>query len=131
MNTWHGRESVDLLTDLIDRELVDPDGLPVGRVDDIELRRRPDGLWEPVAFLTGTAALERRLPRWGRKLINRSAKLTGGPDDTRRIPFEAVTDVNTSVSITRQAAEAAASPAEERIKRKVIGRIPGAGHASQ
>jgi hypothetical protein len=126
---WHGRDTVDLLTDLIDREIVDPDHLPVGRVDDIELRE-VDGEWQVTALLTGTVALERRLPRWARRLIGTAAKSTGGPDEVRRIPIEAVTDLDTVVSITRDAARAAASPAEERIRRKVIAKIPGAGDAS-
>jgi len=131
MSTWNGKDTVDLLTDVIDREIVGPDGIPVGRVDDIELRRRPDGTWEVAALLTGTVALERRLPGWGAKLISFFARRTGGPDEVRSIPIEAVTKADTSVSITREAAEAAASPAEDRIQRKLISRIPGAGDASE
>ncbi|MCC3762109.1 hypothetical protein K3N28_03360 [Glycomyces sp. TRM65418] len=131
MSTWQGREIVDLLTDIIDREIVDPEGVPLGRVDDLELRSRDDGRTEVVALLTGTVALEPRLPRWALTLIRASARLTGGPDDPRRIPIEAITKVDTVVSITAAAAAAAASPSEERLKRKIIGRIPGADHASE
>lgn len=131
MSTWHERDIMDLLTDMIDREIVDPDGVPVGRVDDLELRRRPDGRIEVAALLTGTSVLQSRLPRWAARLINVFVRVSGGLDEPRRIPLEAVTQVDTTVSITAAAAEAAESPAEDRIRRKVIGRIPGAGDASR
>ena len=46
---------------LLDRQLVDPEGLMAGNVDDLELELREDGPPEVVSILAGPGALARRL----------------------------------------------------------------------
>ena len=50
---------------LLDRQVVDRDGLMVGKVDDVELTLTPDGRWEVTGLLAGPPAL---VPRFGGKL---------------------------------------------------------------
>lgn len=130
MTDWSGRERIDLGTELLDRQIVDPDGVAVAKVDDVELRTREDGRLEVSALIVGTAALRRRLPRWGWLLVRAGAALAGGPSEERRVPVAAVTDADSDVVTTKAGAERAASPAEDRLRRHIIGRIPGARHAS-
>lgn len=130
MTDWHGRESVDLGTELLDRQIVDPDGVPVGQVDDVVLRARDDGRLEVAALVTGVAALERRLPRWARWCLRAATRPVGGLDEPRHIDMAEVTDAGVKVTVTRAGAAAGASPAQDRIRRRIIARIPGSGHAS-
>lgn len=129
MGDWHGREWVDLGTELLDHQIVGPDGKSAGKVDDLELRTRPDGRLEVQAIVVGTAAL---LPRIGRARVPLRWLLArfGALDEPRTIPLDQVTEVDSAVHVTGEAAQAALSPAEERLREKVIRRIPGGGHAS-
>lgn len=129
MSDWHGRETLDLGTELMDRQLVDPHGVSVGMVDDVELRLRDDGRLEVVALLTGIATLQRRLPRWIARPLAASAALVGGADPERRVPVDTVAGVESEIRLTTAGAEATANPAADRARRTVA-RIPGAGHAS-
>src|SRR5215210_5904753 len=52
----------DAVLHLLDRQIVDVDGMLVGKVDDVELVEDPDGALVPTGLLTGMAAL---LPRVG------------------------------------------------------------------
>lgn len=130
MTDWHGRERVDLGTELLDRQILGPDGIAIAKVDDIELRAREDGRLEVTALIVGAAALHRRLPRWGRWLLRVGTAAAGGPSEERRVPLGAITDADSDVVVTKAGAESAASPAEDRLRRRIIGRIPGARHES-
>ena len=52
----------DAALHLLDRQLVDPDGRLVGKVDDVELAEGADGVLVPTGLMVGMAAL---LPRLG------------------------------------------------------------------
>ncbi|GAB3233561.1 hypothetical protein GCM10027447_30090 [Glycomyces halotolerans] len=125
---WRGRERIDLGTQLLDRQVVDPDGIAVGKVDDLELRYRDDGVLEVTAMLVGTDALADRVPQPAKGLLRRLLRLAGGPDEARRIPLDQVMQLTSAVEVTGPAAEAALSPAERRL-RDFVAKIPGAGHA--
>lgn len=120
---------VDLGTELLDHQIVDPDSMSVGKVDDLELRVREDGRIEVTALVVGTSALLSRIGRTG-KILRWLMARWGGPDEPRRIPLHQVTGVDSAVHVTAEAASAAASPTEERVRRNIIQRIPGAGHES-
>ncbi|WP_026932553.1 hypothetical protein [Glycomyces tenuis] len=125
---WHGRDRIDLGTQLLDRQITAPEAEPVGKVDDVELTRRPDGALEVTALLVGTSALCERVPQPTRWLLRLGMRLTGGPDSPRRIDLDDVVDVKSDVEVTAEAGEAAASPTERRF-RAFVERIPGAGRA--
>jgi hypothetical protein len=129
MSDWHGREWVDLGTELLDHQIVGPEGISAGKVDDLELSPRPDGGLEVSTLLVGTAAL---LPRtgWARAPLRWLLARFGGPDEPRRIPLGQVTGVDSALHVTAEAARLAQSPAEQRLRQNVIQRIPGGDHAS-
>ncbi|HLU28014.1 MAG TPA: hypothetical protein VKZ65_06220 [Glycomyces sp.] len=124
---WHGRDRIDLGTQLVDRQITAPEAESVGKVDDVELTYRDDGTLEVTALLVGVSALCERTPTPERWLLRLGMRLAGGPDPARRIGLEHVVDVHSDVEVTEEGAEEAASPAERRF-RKIVRRIPGAGH---
>lgn len=66
---WHGRDRVDLGTQMLDRQITAPEAEHVGKVDDLELTFREDGALEVTALLVGTAALCERMPPPTRGLL--------------------------------------------------------------
>jgi hypothetical protein len=57
-------EKLDLVRDVLDKQLVDPDGEPLGRADGVIIELFDDGSAPQVrAIETGVPALARRLPR--------------------------------------------------------------------
>ena len=123
---WHGDDRIDLGTQLLDRQITGPESVAVGKVDDLELTRREDGSLEVTGLLVGVSALRGRMPRGARWLLDLGARAGGGPDAPRRIDLGEVVDVGSDVEVTAGAAEAAASPAEARMRR-LVSRVPGAG----
>jgi hypothetical protein len=131
MSQWHGRDWVDLGTGLLDYQIVDPDPLPVGKVDDLELRRREDGRLEVSALMVGTSAMLPRLHKWVARPLTWVMRLFGGPDEPRLIPLDQVTGVEVAIEVSKEASREAVSRSEQRLRRKIIQRIPGAGDASR
>jgi sporulation protein YlmC with PRC-barrel domain len=64
----HAGEALDAVLHLMDRQVVDRDGLMVCKVDDVELTEHPDGSWEITGLLAGPPAL---VPRYGGRLGRR------------------------------------------------------------
>lgn len=124
---WHGRDRVDLGTQMLDRQITAPEAVHVGKVDDLELHFREDGALEVTALLVGASALCHRMPSPARGLLRLAMRLTGGPHPARRIGLAHVVDVKSDVEVTAEAGESATSPTERRL-RKFVARIPGAGH---
>ena len=77
--TASGR-TYDAALHLLDRQIVDVDGLLVGKVDDIELVEDPDDSLVPTALLVGTAVVLPRISTW---LYHRWVRLA--PQDAARI----------------------------------------------
>jgi sporulation protein YlmC with PRC-barrel domain len=123
--------TVDIHLQLLDRQVLDRDGLLVCKVDDIELHEGPDGVPFVTAILVGPRAigprLGGRLGRWVTALASRLAESPG--DAPPRIPFGRVTAVHSAVDVDRTTAELAVDPLEGWVERHVIGRLPGSGHA--
>ncbi|ADJ45067.1 hypothetical protein AMES_3242 [Amycolatopsis mediterranei S699] len=129
MNPWTDLGLVDLGDTLLDRQIVGEDGTVVGKVDDLELRAE-NGTYVVDALLVGPEALADRL---------------GGPIGTllhhighgfraqapQRIPLNAIRRIEPTIVVTTAVARATDSPSEDWLRRRVIGRIPGAGRASR
>ena len=117
---------------LLDRQLVDADGRLAGKVDDLELTF-PDGGGPPLvtAILAGPGALSRRvggrLGAWLEAVANR---LRDG-DDRRpaRVPFSAVTEIGSAVRLRVAKADLETNRLEAWTRDRIIGKLPGAGHA--
>jgi sporulation protein YlmC with PRC-barrel domain len=124
--------AVELLVafNLLDRQIVDRDGLPVGKVDDVELDRAEDGGLYVATLLTGLEALGPRvggaLGRWMAAAAGRVQLERQGP---RRIPYDLVASVESAVVLSVKRDLLPEPELETWLNQHLIGRIPGAEHA--
>jgi len=116
---------------LLDRQMVDRDGVSVGKVDDLAFRL-PDAPGElPVVthILCGQAALAHRIsPRLGR-LVERLRRLIHPVPDPgpASISFGAVTDIRTDIHLAIDRREAPTIAVDRWLAVHVLGPVPGAG----
>jgi sporulation protein YlmC with PRC-barrel domain len=115
--------------DLLDRQILDRDGEPVGKVDDVEIS--DDGY--VTAMLVGPQALAGRLGGLlGEWLLFLSEGISrSSTAEPTRIGMELVTDLDFAITVTRSRAELGAHRNEDRAREYVIGRLPGADHESE
>ncbi|PWW53166.1 PRC-barrel domain-containing protein [Actinokineospora spheciospongiae] len=117
---------------LLDRQILDRRGHPVGKVDDVELDTTA-GAPTVVALLVGQVALGRRfggaLGRWltavGRRLH------TERDPRPMRIPIEHVREVGSAITLGIDLAVLDEPPLERWLRDHLIARIPGARDARQ
>lgn len=117
---------------LLDRQILDRDGEPVGKVDDVELDIDDDGTPYVAALLVGQQALGERIGgRLGAWIAGTARRLS--PDYDRgpiRIPYDLVADVDSAVNLSVHR-EVLPDPALETwLRDHLIDRIPGASDAS-
>ena len=117
---------------LLDRQILDRDGRPVGKVDDIELGRTESGAPYVAALLVGQQALGDRiggaLGRWIAGVARRLSPEPGsGP---MRIDYHLVATVDSAVNLSVSRRQLPDAPLEAWLRDHVIDRIPGAGDAS-
>jgi sporulation protein YlmC with PRC-barrel domain len=117
---------------LLDRQILDCDGAPVGKVDDVELDRGPDGVLYVAALLSGQQALGDRIGgRLGRWIAGTARRLS--PDYHRgpiRIPFDLVAEITSAVNLSVRRELLPDPPLETWLREHLIGRIPGASDAT-
>ena len=96
-------DAIDAVLHLLDRQVVDRDGLMVCKVDDVELTLTPDGRWEVTGLLAGPPAL---VPRFGGKLgegLEERWRRLGLQQGDRlvpwRIPLALVDDLGSGVTV--------------------------------
>ncbi len=130
MGTRH--QLIDAALGMLDRQLLDKDGRPAGKVDDLELEEQGDG--SPpvvVAILSGPGALARRLGgRLGGWVESVHRRLADDPEPAR-VPFGVVNRVTTVVELTVSIDDLAVNRFEEWVGEHVIAKIPGAGHEAE
>ncbi len=124
--------SLHLLIDLLDRQIADREGEPVGKVDDVEFSSGADGHPRVVALLVGPQAYGRRiggrLGRW----ISDGARRLSGAEDRLRLPIELVDKIATKVELTADLDELDGGGQLERwLRDSVVARIPGAHDAGE
>jgi sporulation protein YlmC with PRC-barrel domain len=118
-----------LIRDLLDRQLVDRDGEPMGRVDAVVLEPREGAPPRVVEMQLGFVPLAHRFgPRvanWVERLhrrwsVRRSARYS--------IPWSDVLEVHQRhIQVRLLAAESPAHDWERWLRQHVIGRLPGSG----
>jgi sporulation protein YlmC with PRC-barrel domain len=118
--------------DLLDRQILDSDGQPVGKVDDVELDVDGDGTPYVTTLLVGQQALGDRIGgTLGRWIAGTARRLS--PDYHRgptRISYDLVAAVNSAVNLSVRR-ELLPDPALETwLRDHLIDRIPGASDAS-
>ena len=118
--------------DLLDRQILDCNDEPVGKVDDVELSDPRDGPPRVVAFLLGPQAYGQRLGgRIGAWIASTGARLAG-TDLPIRIPIALVDEIGVSIKLRVPVGEIErVERFEEWLRHHLIGRIPGASSASE
>jgi sporulation protein YlmC with PRC-barrel domain len=119
----------DLGLHLLDRQVVDTQGEPVGKVDDVEIS--DEGY--VVALLLGPQALAGRLGGllggwlqfWSEALTRERTFAPG------RIGVEQVVDYGREIQVGRSREELQVHRNEDRFRKYLVSRIPGAGRASE
>ena len=117
---------LDAQVHLLDRQVLDADGVPVTAVDDLELTDVPLGVdldGTPAPFIEslvsgavlGTRIFGGRTPesRWN------------------RIPWRAVRRVGTAIELTEKGENLEATWPERWVRDRIISRIPGGRHAPE
>ncbi|WEH38343.1 hypothetical protein [Streptomyces sp. AM 2-1-1] len=120
---------------LLDRQVVDGRDRPVCKVDDLELDETPavgEGGPRVTGILVGPAALAPRLGgKTGRWLAAVQRRLrVGGDEGPARLDFDRVTDIGAVVRVDLAEEDAPVHAWEDWTRDNVVGRLPGAGHAS-
>jgi sporulation protein YlmC with PRC-barrel domain len=123
-------KTFDLHLRLLDHQVVDQDGGLVCNVDDIEFAPGRGGTWHVSALLAGPLALGPRLPgRLGRWVMAVGRRLSvRGDTEPRRIPFERVTEIGSSIVVDGTRDEFGVAALEDWVREHVIAPIPGSRH---
>jgi sporulation protein YlmC with PRC-barrel domain len=111
---------VDLVHDLLDKDVVDRNGREMGRVDSVILEVRDGASPRVAAIEIGPAVLAQRIhPTLGRWVAALEHGL--GVDEGRpvRIPFSAILDVEDHVKVDVAVGETAVATVERRLRRWV------------
>jgi hypothetical protein len=122
-------EEISARISILDNQIVDADGVPIGRVDDLELRVQGHGAPEVVALLTGSRALGARLGgAIGRAMVAVSSRLRAprSPARPTRIDPELIAELEPSVRLRASLEELPEVAALERwLAENVIEKFPG------
>jgi len=117
--------------DLLDRQIVDRDGEPVGKVDDVELDYDERGDAYVTGLLLGQQALGDRIGGGLGRWISAIARRMSEPPDQPpiRIGLDLVAKVDSAVHLSVARELLPEPPLEVWLRAHLIGRIPGAGDA--
>jgi hypothetical protein len=120
------RDAFNLMRDLLDNQMVDPEQRPVGRVDGVTALIR-DG--EPPRILSlesGFPVLMRRLhPRLGEWAFKLAARISQGVPVPCRISMDTVRDIGLDVEVDVRFETTDLLHWERRLREKIVRRIPG------
>jgi hypothetical protein len=124
---------IDAALQILDRQMIDREGRLVGKVDDLELTRQPDGRIVVTAILSGPGALGQRMPGvLSRIVLAVWRRLHPDLDPAPlRIDMTAVADLGSAVSLSLDDREHATRPLERWADQNVISKLPGASHAPE
>ena len=111
---------------LLDRQLVDPDGLMAGKVDDVQLIFPETGPPIVTEILAGPGALARRIGGpLGAWIASVHARLQGGSRDPAAISFGVVGSIGDHVDVIVSREDLGTFAFEEWARDRVITRLPG------
>lgn len=120
---------MDLVRDILDKQLLDREGKPMGRVDGLVMQVGERSRPRITHIEIGGATLAARLHPVFERVTNRLARLWG-PRRPRpvRIPWSHVETVGRDIKLDVEAKEWGTIAWETWIARHIIEHIPGSGH---
>ncbi|MER8972943.1 MULTISPECIES: hypothetical protein [unclassified Mesorhizobium] len=120
---------MELLRDILDKQVVDREQVKIGKVDGLVAELRPGEPPKIVAVELGSITLGRRLgERPGRWMARVAARLGGKRHaEPHRIAWNKVRDIGVDIEFDIDVRETAIFDWQDWLRDHVIGRIPGAG----
>jgi len=118
---------MNLVRDVLDKQVVDKEQHRIGKVDGIVLTLSHDDA-PKVAFIEmGSLTLSRRLGRWPHRWTVWIWKATGARSATTvfRVPWSSVRDVGVDIEVDVEERETPLERCQDWLRRHVISRIPG------
>jgi sporulation protein YlmC with PRC-barrel domain len=117
-----------LVRDLLDKRVVDRDGVPVGRVDGLLMEVREGEPPRIAALEVGLEALGHRIAPWLGRVVAAVRGAAGVPAAPGpEIPFARVREIGIDVVVDVDHRETASWVAERWLRAKIVGRIPWSG----
>ena len=124
------REEVDIVRDLLDKQLVDSDGAKMGRADGIVLDVNGDEQPRIDHLELGFVVLARRLHPWAERWLLALRKRWNSPRTSARqiVPWAKVKDItNEHIQLDVKAIETPAFDWERWARDRIVSKIPGSG----
>ena len=112
-------EPLRLVYQILDRELIDSDFVPCGKIDDIELDGEPGQELFVRALLVGPGAFGPRIPAWLRILVFRVRGTF-----SHRIPWSEIKSVGSHIQLRSTALVLDMNASDRRLAR-TLRRLPG------
>lgn len=117
---------IAIVRDLLDKQLVDREGEPLGRVDGIVMSYDDDAAPHITHFELGAQTLARRLPRPFRSALEWLARrLTSRNGQPYRIDVSRILQLGRVIRIDIDGSRSAARETERWVRDHIIARIPG------
>lgn len=122
-------DKLDLVRDVLDKQLVDPDGEPLGRADGLIIELHDDGSPPRVrAIENGIPALTRRLPSWIGVVVRWVARKIGPRGGKPyRIRWSRVIDVDENVKLKMDPDTSPANATQRWVRDHFTKHIPFSG----
>jgi sporulation protein YlmC with PRC-barrel domain len=117
---------IDAGLNLLDRQVLDADGVSVGKVDDLELTAGDDGRLRVTGLIIGPWALS---TRYG-GVLGRLFTLLFGDDDATVVDVGMVEKRDTAIHLRVRGDDLGLARSEHWVRRHLIAKIPGADDAS-
>jgi hypothetical protein len=117
---------IDAGLNLLDRQVLDADGVSVGKVDDLELTAGDDGRLRVTGLIIGPWALS---TRYG-GVLGRMFTLLFGDDDATVVDLGMVEKRDTAIHLRVRRDDLGLASSEHWVRRHLIAKIPGADDAS-
>ncbi|GAA3065410.1 hypothetical protein GCM10010520_11500 [Rhizobium viscosum] len=119
---------MDLLRDVLDKQLLDRNGVKMGKVDGIAAELRPDAPPRVVAIEVGAIVMARRLGRRPQHWITWLASRLGGDRHARphRVAWSAVRNIGVDVELDVAVSDTAIFDWQDWLRDSVVSKIPGA-----
>ena len=120
------KDTIELGLDILDRQLLDSEGEPCGKVDDLELDYDGNGRPTVAAILTNPGALAPRLG-WAGHVMHAFWKRLHDRGDPApiRLGWELVAKIDFAVHLTVQRRDAGLTRSEDWVYERVLSKVPG------
>jgi hypothetical protein len=119
---------MDLIHDVLDKQLKDASDQPIGRVDGIVMQIEPGEQPRVVRIETGFPTLFARLhPRLGRCVAAFGRRYGLRRGKVTRIPWSKLDDIGIEVHVKLEGPRTRALAWEQWLKRHIMSHIPGSG----